>query len=567
MFLTNKGDKPRGCVYCESGEHKGVECNKVTTTVERKQILARKKLCFNCAIGTHRAAKCQSKSSCQVCQKRHHTSICDKSEFDGTKKVVLTPSGVGEGVFPVVLLKVDGIITRALIDTGAGSSYVSAKVEDMLNKKPCETSTKRVEMLMGSHLTRMETFDVTVQSLDSTFTMDTKLTKVNKNELLVIDNPHYEEVKAKYPHVAPISVNDNDKKAHLPIHVILSVGDYARIKTKQPPLVGVSGEPVGEYMELGWVIMSPGAEVDRKAMFLTQTSYVDYGELCRLHVLGLQDSTEDDQSVVHEEFKEQLKRSSEGWYETGLPLRSNHPYLPSNDAGSLRRLESLNRRLKRDGHINEYDAVIRTQLQDGIVEQAPKITTNQEFYIPHKAVIKESSETTKMRVVYDASARADPSAPSLNDCLNSRPTLQNKLWDVLIQQRAFPVIVSSDIRQAFLQIRVKEAERDVLRFHWRKNDCAPLETLRFTRVLFGLAPSPYLLQAVIESHLDVWSERYPEDVEHLRRSMYVDDLLSGGLTMKQAETRKEVAKEVMQDATFELRKWSSANDSQQEKEP
>ena len=109
-----------------------------------------------------------------------------------------------------------------------------------------------------------------------------------------------------------------------------------------------------------------------------------------------------------------------------------------------------------------------------------------------------------MRVVYDASARADPSALSLNDCLNSGPTSQNKLWDVLIQQRAFPVTVSSDIRQAFLQIRVKEAERDVLQFHWRKNDCAPLETLRFTRVLFGLAPSPYFLQAVIVSHLDVW---------------------------------------------------------------
>ena len=216
-------------------------------------------------------------------------------------------------------MKVDGIITRALIDTGTGSSYVSAKVGGMLKKKPCETSTKQVEMLMGSLLTRMETFDVTVQSLDSTFTMNTKLTKVNKNELLVIDNPHNEEVIANYPYLAPISVSDNDKKAHLPIHVILSVGDGARFKTKQPPLVGVSGEPVGEYTELGWVIMSPGAEVDRKGMFLTQTSHVDYEELCRLDVLGLQYSTKHDQTVVHEEFKEQLKRSSEGWYEAGLP--------------------------------------------------------------------------------------------------------------------------------------------------------------------------------------------------------------------------------------------------------
>ena len=59
------------------------------------------------------------------------------------------------------------------------------------------------------------------------------------------------------------------------------------------------------------------------------------------------------------------------------------------------------------------------------------------------------------------------------------------------------------------------------------------------------------------SHLDVWSERYPEEVEHLRRSMYVDNLLSGGLTVKQAEARKDVAQNVMQDATFEPHKWSS----------
>jgi hypothetical protein len=93
----------------------------------------------------------------------------------------ITPSGVWEGVLPVVLLKVDEIITRALIDTGAGSSYISAKVGDLLNKKPSDASTKRIEMLMGSHLTRMETYDVIVQSLDNSFK---KLTKVDKNELL-----------------------------------------------------------------------------------------------------------------------------------------------------------------------------------------------------------------------------------------------------------------------------------------------------------------------------------------------------------------------------------------------
>ena len=62
----------------------------------------------------------------------------------------MTANGVGEGVFPVVLVKVDGITTRALIDTGAGSSYASAKIIDMLHKKPSKVTIKHVEMLIGS---------------------------------------------------------------------------------------------------------------------------------------------------------------------------------------------------------------------------------------------------------------------------------------------------------------------------------------------------------------------------------------------------------------------------------
>ena len=425
---------------------------------------------------------------------------------------------------------------------------------------------KRVETLMGSHQVMMETYKVEIQSLDNSLKMNTMLIKVNKSELLTIDNPHLEKVKANYPYLGQVNIVDNDEKDQLPIHVILGVGDYAKIKTNTLPLIGEAGEAVAECTKLGWFLMSPGNEQDRQKMFLSQTSHVDYEELCRLDVLGLRDSAESDQQVVHSEFKEQLIRSPEGWYETGLPWRGNHPHLPSNKVGSLRRLSSLTRKLKKDGNVEKYDAVIRAQLQEGIVEEAPESVTGREFYIPHKGVVKETSETTKLRIVYDASAKADPVSPSLNGCLNAGPPLQNKLWDVLVQQRAFPVMVTGDIRQAFLQIRIKEAERDALRFHWQKDENATLETLRFTRVLFGLAPSPYLLQAVIEVHLDSWSERLPDEVQHLRRSMYVDDLLSGGLTTGQAETRKEAAK-------FDLHKWSSnvpeleAGDGQQLVEP
>ena len=301
--------------------------------------------------------------------------------------------------------------------------------------------------------------------------------------------------------------------------------------------------------------MSPGGEFDRSAMLLTQTSQTDYEELCRLDILGLADAPTHDQGTVYSEFKEQLTRDEAGWYETGLPWRGNHATLPNNKQGSLRRLNHLTKRLERDGLTAEFDSIIREQLNEGIVEIAPEVPKNKEFYIPHKAVVKDSAESTKTRIVYDASAKANADEPSLNECLNPGPSLQNKLWDVLVQQRAYPVVVTADIRKAFLQIRIRESERDSLRFHWQKEPHSEIEVLRFTRALFGLISSPFLLAGVLECYFDAWEKKYPDLIRELRRSLYVDDLLTGGHTVLQARARKEKSIEVLNDATFHLHKW------------
>ena len=88
-----------------------------------------------------------------------------------------------------------------------------------------------------------------------------------------------------------------------------------------------------------------------------------------------------------------------------------------------------------------------------------------EFYISHKAVVRENAESTKIRIVYDASARANASVLSLNECLEIDPPLQNQLWNVLILNRFYPVAIAGDLHQAFLQIRVRRIDRDALRFH------------------------------------------------------------------------------------------------------
>jgi hypothetical protein len=77
-----------------------------------------------------------------------------------------------------------------------------------------------------------------------------------------------------------------------------------------------------------------------------------------------------------------------------------------------------------------------------------------------------------------------------------------------------------------------------------------VEVLRFTRVLFGLVSSPFLLGGVLEAHLDYWKSKAPEAVDTLKKSLYVDDIISGGNTVGEAKQRKSEATDILGDATF-----------------
>ena len=139
----------------------------------------------------------------------------------------------------------------------------------------------------------------------------------------------------------------------------------------------------------------------------------------------------------------------------------------------------------------------------------------------------------------------------------SGPPLQNKLWSVLVQGRFHPVCLSGgDLRKAFLQVRIRKCHRDVLRFHWLKDiKSDEVETFRFTRALFGLTSSPFLLGGVIQQHLEIWHQQSPAAVDEINKSLYADDLVSGATTIEKAATLKSGATEIFQDATFELHKW------------
>ena len=117
------------------------------------------------------------------------------------------------------------------------------------------------------------------------------------------------------------------------------------------------------------------------------------------------------------------------------------------------------------------------------------------------------------------------------------------------------MVVAGNVRRAFLQVRIRETERDALHFHWIADKTAKqAEMLRFTRVVFGLAPLPFLLNGVIQQHLENLLSTYHDAVKDILKSLYMDDLLSGGPTIEKA---KQLKREVTEIFTEKYKKIST----------
>lgn len=192
----------RKCVYCNSESHRSAECDTMLTFEDRKRFLAAKRLCFNCTGPSHRASECKSVSKCRLCNRRHHTSICDAPKVD-EHEIVKTAhtGGDGEVIYSVVLVDIDGIKTHALLDTGAGSSYASSSLTNALKKKPKAVKTKRIEMMLGSTTTRVEIYATNIKSLDQKFELGIEVSKVDKPELMTLPNPNYNHLLEKYKYL------------------------------------------------------------------------------------------------------------------------------------------------------------------------------------------------------------------------------------------------------------------------------------------------------------------------------------------------------------------------------
>ena len=141
--------------------------------------------------------------------------------------------------------------------------------------------------------------EVTPQILFLDTKLEVDITKVNKQELLDLENQHYKEILEANSHLKGVRMDDDDTKDRLPVHIILGANDFAKIRAGELLRVGRHGDPVAQ------TIMSPGADRELSTAYLAINSNADYERLYTLDVLGQEDSSTRDQG----EFTKNSKNS------------------------------------------------------------------------------------------------------------------------------------------------------------------------------------------------------------------------------------------------------------------
>ena len=115
-------------------------------------------------------------------------------------------------IHPVVVVKVNNIMCRTLLDTGAGSSYALAALLDRLKLKPIKKETESIDMVMSSTTRKLEICHVEISELSEKFKINSPVYKVEKNILLSLPNPKYKAILDQYRHLIVINMNCNYSK-------------------------------------------------------------------------------------------------------------------------------------------------------------------------------------------------------------------------------------------------------------------------------------------------------------------------------------------------------------------
>ena len=258
-------------------------------------------------------------------------------------------------------------------------------------------------------------------------------------------------------------------------------------------------------------------------------------------------------------FQDTVTREDDGRYRVRIPKKENAPSLGYSKPQAVRRYEQNYKTVVRKGRWTDFEEAVDeySKLRHSELVPASDLskTPDQAYYMPMHGVVKESSTTTKLRVVFDASAKTT-NGVSLNETLISGPTLYPLLTNILICFRLKSIGMSADISKIFREVSLYPDDRDLHRYV-TKNSNGMIKEHRMTRLTFGVSASPFLATQVLRQLSKDYQAEYPEASELVLTSFYVDDRLTGADTVQEAVSIRQSLNEMLSKGSMNLRKWRS----------
>ncbi|XP_055916655.1 uncharacterized protein LOC129949299 [Eupeodes corollae] len=453
-------------------------------------------------------------------------------------------------------------LLRALIDTGSETSFITEAAAQLLKLEKRRTIAEVSGLGLVSSGITQHSVEVRFASRHSTFETAVQALVFKS---LTGHLPTQRVTPGNWDHLKGLSLADPHLCEPAPIDLLLGSDVCAQILLPEirRPEDGIG--PVAQKTELGWIVfgqVSPDSprQVRSFAQIADLSSQLE--KFWDIEETPFQPHQTEDDIACDKHFSMHTKRLPDGRYEVKLPFKGEGcPAMGSSRQSAYRRFLHLEKKLESNSKFRaDYNKCLKEYEELHHMEEIDVndavLQTPFHYFLPHHAVFKEASSTTKLRVVFDAAAKASD-GKSLNDRLLVGPKLQSSIIDLVLKWRTHRVTFTADIEKMYRQILVSFPDRYYQLIMWREQKTSPVRIYKMNTVTFGTASAPYLAIKILKRVADDEEANFPEGAKVVREDMYVDDLISGADSIIEARTKRDEARKLLASAGLNLRKWTS----------
>ncbi|XP_049286170.1 uncharacterized protein LOC125765271 [Anopheles funestus] len=578
-LVVGESQQQEKCPICSAmHELRHCELFKQKSVSERHEIVKRCGACFNCLSNGHRIRACQS-GSCRRCGKKHHSLLHEDNPSHVPASVAPTfvpaeaPTTLcakevepeRQTVLSTAVVLVDGLCStpypcRAILDSASQLNFVTERFANLLSIK-METTDVIVSSLNGNKTRLNRRLRTTIRSRagDIVAELDFLVTPRITGEL-----PSKSFDISQWPISSEQVLADPTFNRRGPVDMLIGADCFWNLMQDGRCELGPN-RPVLRYTKLGWIaggVIASDTTIVARTLCHTADDEPLIDLLRNFYKVESCDeprsSPKADEEVCLEHFQRTHERTAEGRYVVRHPFNERKGELGDSRETALRRFLALEKKLDKQPDLKEqYSQFIREYEKLGhmreIVE-APNEDPGSVFYLPHHCVLRPSSTTTKLRVVFDGSAKTSTGV-SINDVLMTGPTVQNDLTAILLRFRGFRYVFTLDIPKMFRQVIVHPEDTRYQRIFWRYNRNDPITVRELLTVTYGLGPSPFQATMALKQAANDHQDEFPRAAEVVNRGTYMDDTLTGANTLAEAcQLQRDVTK-LLAKACFSAHKW------------